>query len=237
MNDIAEPHTSFIVHGDDTMLLTRAAHAASNDYLAAARETVRARPDEAGRWAARRLVWVAVEAQCIASLQRRAEASYGGGFERTLHRIAVGRCLAALAGGVEIAPGDAVRPSDLGLEDEALAWFETPGMMQLRRDAAAPTYLREVAQALASGIRIDLGTSSLARILWPNPSDEEAHMPGDATHAVVRACAALTLAALAQDPGTPAEIAALYQARTAPMLNDDAAERDKREASLATRLV
>ncbi|GIL39642.1 hypothetical protein [Roseiterribacter gracilis] len=238
MNDIAEARIAdHVAMGDDTLLQTRDAHIAARDYLAAACEAVRARPDEPGRWAARRLAWIAVEATCIAALQRRAEASHGDAFERALHRVAVGRALAALAGGVEITAGEAVRPSDLGLEDEAVAWFETPSMMRLRQDAASPTYLREIAQTLASGIRIDLGNSALARILWPSPSDEEARIPADATRATIRACAALTLAALAQDPATPAEIAALYQARTAPMLNDDAAERDRREISLAARLL
>ncbi|MDB5364422.1 MAG: Acyl-CoA dehydrogenase [Rhodospirillales bacterium] len=237
MNDIAEPQSSDFVHGDDTLLLTREAHVASRDYLAAAREAVRARPGEAGRWAARRLAWIAVEAACIASLQRRAETSSGDSFERALHRVAVGRALAALAGGVEVAPGEAVRPSDLGLEDEALAWFETPSMMRLRYDAASPVYLREIAQMLASGIRIDLGSSALARILWPAPSDDEARQPADAARAAIRACTALTIAALAQDPGIPVDIAALYQARAAPMLNDDAAERDRRETSLAAHLL
>jgi hypothetical protein len=237
MNDIAEPHSSDFVHGDDTLLLTREAHVASRDYLAAAREAVRARPEEARRWAARRLAWIAVEAGCIASLQRRAESSCGDAFERALHRIAVGRALAALAGGVEVAPGEAVRPSDLGLEDEALAWFETPSMMRLRQDAASPICLREIAQTLSAGVRIDLGSSALARILWPAPTNDEARRPADATRATIRACAALAIAALGQDPGTPAEIAALYQARSAPMLDDDAAERDRREASLVARLL
>jgi (2S)-methylsuccinyl-CoA dehydrogenase len=74
-----------------------------------------------------------------------------GDLERLFLTCAFGEYLAQMAGGIAMAQGEIVRPADLGIDDAALAAFQTPEVTALVRAGANAETREAIAALLADG--------------------------------------------------------------------------------------
>lgn len=165
-----------MVNKDQTIiadLLTSAtgALAAAEDLLANARHAVSnlvvidGRPDaallEEHQFAAHGLSWMTTYVEGLRQMlgwgQRLKEAGQFGELEQLILQAAFGEYLKQLAGGIAISQVEIVRPSDLGVSDEALHAFYTPETTLLMRDGNTDAVRMRIAQLIEDGHFGNLG--------------------------------------------------------------------------------
>jgi (2S)-methylsuccinyl-CoA dehydrogenase len=141
---------------------TRAALAAADALLAAARQAVRrrvapdgeARPDLLDREqrATHGLAWLATHVEGLRQLHGWAERlERPGRLEQLLLTQGFGEYLARIAGGIPMSQGEIVRPADLGLDEVPVAAFLGREVRRLMAAARDPALRLELAGLLADG--------------------------------------------------------------------------------------
>jgi (2S)-methylsuccinyl-CoA dehydrogenase len=145
---------------------------AAEGLLAAAKDSVRQLVSEDGRVnaaaldreqrAAHGLAWFATYVEALRQMARWArsldEQNRFGEIEQLILQAAFGEYLAQLTGGIAMSQNEIARPADLGLDDDEVAAFRTPGVRELialgtRREtrAAIAEHLDAHAGAMAFG--------------------------------------------------------------------------------------
>jgi (2S)-methylsuccinyl-CoA dehydrogenase len=155
-------HTVDIV---DLLPTCGAALKAAQTLLAAARQAIAAQVVDGGRadparldqhqFAAHGLAWVATYVEALRQMLGWAERLDAdgrlGALERLMVQAAFGEYLAQMAGGISMSQVETVRPSDLGIDDQAWHAFYTPEVSRLLKHGNTAATRQAIADLIVDG--------------------------------------------------------------------------------------